>query len=71
MGSDMIVALKEASAHATTLFGLNHHAAANLRHTVCVVPAESTYVMVQPFVQTPLAGVRVTLVLSTMAWLRA
>jgi hypothetical protein len=38
MGSDMIVALKEASAHRTTLFALNHHADAGQRHAVQVVP---------------------------------
>lgn len=37
MGSDMLVALKEASADGTTLFGLNHHAAAHERHTLQVV----------------------------------
>ncbi len=37
MGSDMLVALKEASADGTTLFGVNHHAAANERHTLQVV----------------------------------
>ena len=35
MGSDMIVALNEASADGTTLFGLNHHAPAgeHAQHT--------------------------------------
>jgi hypothetical protein len=37
MGSDMVVALKEASANGSTLFGLNHHASSNLRHAVLVV----------------------------------
>lgn len=32
MGSDMVVALHEASANGTTLFGLNHHAAPEQRH---------------------------------------
>jgi secernin len=40
MGSDMIVALKEASANGTPLFGLNHHAAAGLRHAVQMVPGQ-------------------------------
>jgi hypothetical protein len=38
MGSDMIVALKEASANGTTLFGVNHHASASQRHCVQLVP---------------------------------
>lgn len=38
MGSDMVVALKEASANETTLFGLNHHAAPSQRHSLQVVP---------------------------------
>jgi hypothetical protein len=37
MGSDMLVALQEASADGTTLFGLNHHAAAAERHTLQMV----------------------------------
>jgi hypothetical protein len=37
MGSDMLVALKEASADGSTLFGLNHHAAAAERHAVQMV----------------------------------
>jgi secernin len=32
MGSDMVVAMKEASASGTTLFGLNHHAAPAQQH---------------------------------------
>src|ERR1051325_10046564 len=32
MGSDILVALKEASANGSTLFGLNHHAAPGARH---------------------------------------
>ena len=40
MGSDMIVALKEASANRTTLFGVNHHAAPNQRHAVQIVPGQ-------------------------------
>jgi hypothetical protein len=40
MGSDMIVALQEASADGTTLFGLNHHAAAGERHTLQIVPGQ-------------------------------
>ena len=50
MGSDMIVALKEASANRTTFFGVNHHASANLRHHLQFVsgqfhdPGESAHV---------------------------
>lgn len=40
MGSDMIVALKEASANRSTLFGVNHHAAPSQRHTVQMVPGQ-------------------------------
>src|SRR5437764_458440 len=40
MGSDMIVALKEASANGSTLFGVNHHAPATERHAVQVVPGQ-------------------------------
>jgi hypothetical protein len=40
MGSDMVVALKEASANDTTLFGLNHHAASSLRHALHVVSGQ-------------------------------
>ncbi|MBM3996534.1 MAG: hypothetical protein FJ303_20635 [Planctomycetes bacterium] len=40
MGSDMIVALKEASANGTTLFGLNHHAEPDARHSVQVNPGQ-------------------------------
>ena len=40
MGSDMIVALKEASANGTTLFGLNHHAAAHMHHALHLVPGQ-------------------------------
>jgi hypothetical protein len=38
MGSDMVVALKDASANETTLFGLNHHAAIAERHSVQIIP---------------------------------
>ncbi len=38
MGSDMFVALKEASANQTTLFGLNYQAEAKQCHTVQIVP---------------------------------
>lgn len=38
MGSDMVVALRDASASETTLFGLNHHAAAAQRHSVQILP---------------------------------
>lgn len=38
MGSDMVVALKDASANETTLVGLNQHAAPAERHAVHVVP---------------------------------
>lgn len=41
MGSDMLVALKEASADGTTLFGLNHHAAATARHTLQMVHGQT------------------------------
>ncbi len=34
MGSDMVVALKKASANGTTLFGLNHHAVPGQRHSL-------------------------------------
>jgi hypothetical protein len=37
MGSDIVVALKDASAHGTTVFGLNHYAA-KARQSVQVVP---------------------------------
>lgn len=40
MGSDMIVALREASAHGTTLFGLNHHATAGARHAIYSAPGQ-------------------------------
>ncbi len=40
MGSDMVVALQEASANGTTLFGLNHHAPPNLRHALHLVPGQ-------------------------------
>ena len=40
MGSDMIVALHEASANRTTLFGVNHHATPSQRHTLQVVPGQ-------------------------------
>jgi len=40
MGSDMIVALKEASANRTTLFGVNHHAAPSHCYTVQIVPGQ-------------------------------
>jgi hypothetical protein len=40
MESDMIVALKEASANGTTLFGLNHYADLNLRHGVHMAPGQ-------------------------------
>jgi secernin len=41
MGSDMLVALKEASADGSTLFGLNHHcAAANQRHALQMVQGQ-------------------------------
>ena len=40
MGSDMVVALKEASANGTTLFGLNHHAPSGLRHALHVVSGQ-------------------------------
>jgi secernin len=40
MASDMIVALKDASAHGTTLFGLNHYAASNLRQSVQMLPGK-------------------------------
>jgi len=40
MGSDMIVALKEASANRTTLFGVNHHAAPSQCHTVQIIPGQ-------------------------------
>lgn len=40
MGSDMIVALKEAAAHGNTQFGLNYHAAGHLRHAVQLVPGQ-------------------------------
>ena len=36
MGSDMVVALKEASANGTTLFGLNHHAPPTRRHAIVI-----------------------------------
>jgi hypothetical protein len=39
MGSDMILALQEASANRTTIFGLNHHAEGRVRHAVRIVPA--------------------------------
>lgn len=39
MGSDMIVALKEASANQTTLLGLNSYADARQSHRVQIVPA--------------------------------
>lgn len=38
MGSDMVVALKEASANGTTLFGLNHHSAQPRRYQVQRIP---------------------------------
>jgi hypothetical protein len=38
MGSDMVVALKDASANETTLVGLNHHALPAQRHSVQLVP---------------------------------
>ncbi|MSQ95242.1 MAG: hypothetical protein EXR98_11895 [Gemmataceae bacterium] len=38
MGSDMFVALKEASANQTTLFGLNYHTDGSQRHAVHIVP---------------------------------
>ena len=37
MGSDLVVALKEASANGTTLIGLNHHAAPAQRHALQMV----------------------------------
>ena len=40
MGSDMVVALKQASANGATLFGLNHHAAVDQRHAVRWVPGQ-------------------------------
>src|SRR4051812_2408053 len=40
MGNDMVVALPQASANGTTLFGLNHHAAADQRHAVQWVPGQ-------------------------------
>src|ERR1700722_5185830 len=40
MGSDMVVALKEASANRTTLFGLNHHAAPGQRLAVQVASGQ-------------------------------
>src|SRR6266446_957655 len=40
MGSDIIVALKEASANGTTLFGLNQHAPPHERHSLQAAPAQ-------------------------------
>jgi hypothetical protein len=40
MGSDMIVALHEASANSSTLFGLNHHAAPAARHSLLLRPGQ-------------------------------
>ena len=40
MGSDMIVALKEASANQSTLFALNHHAAPTERLVVVMAPGQ-------------------------------
>src|SRR5437016_4606338 len=40
MASDIVVALKEASANGTTLFGLNHHAASGARHRLISAPAK-------------------------------
>jgi secernin len=39
MGSDMVIAMKEASASGTTLFGLNRHAATAQRHRLHRCPA--------------------------------
>lgn len=41
MGSDMLVALKEASANGNTLFGLNQYAADDTRRHVCRMPAQT------------------------------
>ena len=41
MGSDLVVALKEASANGTTLFGLNHHTAPAERHALHMVHAQT------------------------------
>jgi dipeptidase len=41
MGNDMVVALGQASANGATLFGLNHHAAADQRHALQWVPGET------------------------------
>ena len=41
MASDMIVALQEASADGSTLFGLNHHAALTMRHGVHLAPSQT------------------------------
>lgn len=38
MGSDMVVALKDASANETTLVALNHHAVVTDRHFVQIIP---------------------------------
>ncbi len=38
MGSDIVVSLRESSAHGTTLFGLNFHAAPSERHRLLLVP---------------------------------
>jgi secernin len=40
MGSDMVIAMKEASATGTTLFGLNHHAPATRQYRVKQVRAQ-------------------------------
>jgi hypothetical protein len=40
MGSDLIVALKEASANRTTLFGVNHHATPSQCYAVQIVPGQ-------------------------------
>ena len=41
MASDMIVALKEASADGSTLFGLNHHAALSRIVSSAIWPAST------------------------------
>jgi len=41
MGSDMLVALKEASANGNTLFAVNQYAASDTRRRVCRLPAQT------------------------------
>ncbi len=63
MGSDMLVALKDASADGTTLFGLNHYAMADQRHVVQMAPGQ----MHDAGATIPLGGVNIPQVRQTFS----